>query len=88
MQKMAMAMVMEDNDEFTALLENKDVYCFSSHLGHFPDIIRDAKFIKYLGIDVVTVTGVKFYGVEAHWQNMMLYFFVGEDLAPTRSNKI
>ncbi len=87
LEKLAVPLAMEDNDVITALLNNKDVQCFSSQLGHFP-VIQGALFIRYLEIDIMTLTGQKFYGAEAFFQGMTLYFFVGENLAPVKSNKI
>ncbi len=87
LEKLAVHLTMEDDDAYTALLHNKDVQCFSSQLGHFP-VIQGALFIRYLKIDIVSVTGQKFYGAEAFFQGMTFYFFVGENLSPIKSNEI
>ena len=87
LEKMAVPLAMNDNDAYTTLLHNKDVQCFSSQLGHFP-VIQGALFVRYLEIDLMTLTGQEFYGAEAFYQGMTLYFFVGENLAPIKSNKI
>ncbi len=87
LEKMAMILVMQDNDAYVALLNNNDVKCFSSRLGHFPTI-QGAAFVKYLKIEIMTLTGRKLYGAEAFWQGMTLYFFLDESLGPELSNNI
>ncbi len=81
LEKLARGVATENFDIVNELLKNKDVKCFSSQLGHFP-VIQGAEFVQYLGVDIMTISRIKLYGVEAYWQNMTLYFFVGENFAP------